>query len=125
MASSPPCPARPPARSPSAFRPSTFIVRRGALEMHRRHTESPSLPRPTLNRSNVIGAMDEFQLITVDPGHFHAALIQKSMYAGVSKRASVYAPLGPDLIAHLNRLAGFNLRQQNPTAWELDRSEKS
>ncbi len=64
--------------------------------------------------------MDEFRLITVDPGHFHAALLQKEMYAGVSKRASVYAPLGPDLIVHLNRVAGFNLRKQHPTFWELD-----
>ena len=64
--------------------------------------------------------MDEFRLITLDPGHFHAALIQKSMYAGVSKRVAVYAPLGPDLIEHLNRIARFNLRHENPTSWELD-----
>jgi predicted dehydrogenase len=64
--------------------------------------------------------MDEFRLITLDPGHFHAALIQKSMYAGVSKRVAVYAPLGPDLIEHLNRIARFNLRSENPTSWELD-----
>jgi predicted dehydrogenase len=64
--------------------------------------------------------MDEFRLITLDPGHFHAALIQKSMYAGVSKRVAVYAPLGPDLIAHLDRIARFNLRGENPTCWELN-----
>ena len=64
--------------------------------------------------------MNEFRLITLDPGHFHAALIQKSMYEGVSNRVSVYAPLGPDLIEHLNRIARFNLRAQNPTAWELN-----
>jgi len=64
--------------------------------------------------------MDSFRLITLDPGHFHAALIQKSMYAGVSKRVAVYAPLGPDLIEHLNRIARFNLRGQDPTSWELN-----
>jgi predicted dehydrogenase len=64
--------------------------------------------------------MDEFRLITLDPGHFHAALIQKSMYAGVSKRVAVYAPLGPDLIEHLKRIAQFNSRAENPTSWELD-----
>jgi predicted dehydrogenase len=64
--------------------------------------------------------MDEFRLITLDPGHFHAALIQKSMYAGVSKRVAVYAPLGPDVIAHLNRIAHFNLRSPHPTCWELN-----
>ncbi len=64
--------------------------------------------------------MSEFRLITLDPGHFHAALIQKEMYSGVSPRVAVYAPLGPDLIEHLNRVARFNLRPQNPTSWELD-----
>jgi predicted dehydrogenase len=64
--------------------------------------------------------MSEFRLITLDPGHFHAALIQKEMYSGVSQRVAVYAPLGPDLIEHLNRVARFNLRQENPTSWELD-----
>src|ERR1035441_5794985 len=64
--------------------------------------------------------MNEFRLITLDPGHFHAALIQKEMYSGVSKRVAVYAPLGPDVMEHLNRVARFNLRQENPTSWELD-----
>src|ERR1022692_1288352 len=64
--------------------------------------------------------MDEFRLITLDPGHFHAGLIQKEMYRGVAKRVAVYAPLTPDLTEHLNRIARFNLREESPTAWELD-----
>jgi len=64
--------------------------------------------------------MDDFRIITLDPGHFHAALVQKEMYPGVARRAAVYAPLGADLIEHLNRIARFNLRRENPTAWELD-----
>jgi predicted dehydrogenase len=63
---------------------------------------------------------DQFRLITLDPGHFHAALIQKEMYAGVAGRTTVYAPLGTDLAAHLNRVARFNQRPENPTAWEVD-----
>lgn len=64
--------------------------------------------------------MTDIQLITLDPGHFHAALVQKQMYPGVSKRVHVYAPLGPDLLAHLNRIAGFNNRGETATDWELD-----
>jgi predicted dehydrogenase len=64
--------------------------------------------------------MHEYRLLTLDPGHFHAALIQKEMYAGVSKRVAVYAPFGADLIAHLGRVARFNARAENPTHWELD-----
>src|SRR5712671_3811464 len=64
--------------------------------------------------------MSEVSLITLDPGHFHAALVQKAMYPGVAPRVHVYAPLGADLIAHLNRIAGFNTRKEKPTAWELE-----
>jgi predicted dehydrogenase len=64
--------------------------------------------------------MTEARLMTLDPGHFHAALVQKEMYAGVAPRVHVYAPLGPDLIAHLQRLAGFNSRPRDPTRWEVE-----
>ena len=60
------------------------------------------------------------RLITLDPGHFHAALVQKEMYPGVSPRVTVYAPLGFDLTQHLERVARFNLRAERPAAWELD-----
>ncbi len=64
--------------------------------------------------------MSKYSLVTLDPGHFHAALVQKEMYPNTSARAAVYAPLSPDLTAHLNRIAQFNSRAENPTTWELD-----
>jgi predicted dehydrogenase len=64
--------------------------------------------------------MADIRFITLDPGHFHAALVQKEMYPGVARQVHVYAPLGPDLIDHLGRVARFNLRAENPTAWELE-----
>jgi predicted dehydrogenase len=64
--------------------------------------------------------MAEVRFITLNPGHFHAALVQKEMYEQVSPHVHVYAPLGPDLIAHLGRISGFNTRPVNPTAWNLD-----
>jgi predicted dehydrogenase len=64
--------------------------------------------------------MDEFRLIALDPGHFHAALVQKEMYPGVAQRAAVYAPLDGDLIEHLHRVARFNQRCESPTCWALD-----
>src|SRR5258708_7875761 len=60
------------------------------------------------------------RIMTLDPGHFHASLVQKEMYPGVSPKVTVYAPLGFDLTEHLNRVARFNLRADHPTAWELD-----
>jgi len=64
--------------------------------------------------------MNEVKLLTLDPGHFHAALIQKEMYPGVSPQVHVYAPLGADLLAHLQRIVGFNSRKDNPTSWALE-----
>jgi predicted dehydrogenase len=60
------------------------------------------------------------RLITLDPGHFHAALIQKETYPGVDPTVHVYAPLGPDLLGHLGRVAAFNARAERPTAWRLE-----
>jgi predicted dehydrogenase len=59
----------------------------------------------------------QVKLITVDPGHFHAALLQKSMYDQVSPDVHVYAPQGPDYQQHLNRIKSYNTRQINPTSW--------
>ncbi|MGB9605253.1 MAG: putative oxidoreductase C-terminal domain-containing protein [Bryobacteraceae bacterium] len=61
-----------------------------------------------------------WRLLTLDPGHFHAALIHKQAYPQISPRVFVYAPLGPDLLAHLARIHQFNSRPDNPTAWELE-----
>jgi len=64
------------------------------------------------------GAKGEVKIITLDPGHFHAALVQKTMYDQVDPTVHVYAPDGPDVQDHLNRINGFNTRSENPTHWE-------
>lgn len=60
---------------------------------------------------------DSIKLIILDPGHFHAALVQKSMYDGVGKTAYVYAPQGPDVKAYLNKIDSYNGRSDHPTHW--------
>jgi predicted dehydrogenase len=57
------------------------------------------------------------QLVTLDPGHFHAALVQKFMLPGVSPEVRVYARPGEDLDQHLKRIESFNSRAENPTHW--------
>src|SRR5438094_370932 len=64
--------------------------------------------------------MQPVRLMTLNPGHFHAALVQKEMYPDVAPRVDVYAPLGPDLLTHLGRLIGFNGRAQAPTSWQAE-----
>jgi predicted dehydrogenase len=60
------------------------------------------------------------RLIVVDPGHFHAALVQKEMYPWLARQVAVYAPLGPDVLDYLNRIAQFNARHENPASWEIE-----
>jgi predicted dehydrogenase len=66
------------------------------------------------------GATADVRLMTLDPGHFHAALIQKEMYPGVSPRVDVYAPAGWDLDEHLKRVTAYNKRAGTPTSWQME-----
>jgi predicted dehydrogenase len=72
------------------------------------------------NGGDLRGAEPDVRFMIVDPGHFHAGLVQKEMYPDVAKRVDVFAPLGPDLIDHLNRIAAFNRRAEKPTSWEVE-----
>jgi predicted dehydrogenase len=64
------------------------------------------------------GTGGEVKLITLDPGHFHAALVQKKMYDQVSPTVHVFAPAGSDVQDHLNRIDGYNTRAEDPTQWK-------
>ncbi|HEV7474004.1 MAG TPA: putative oxidoreductase C-terminal domain-containing protein [Pyrinomonadaceae bacterium] len=64
------------------------------------------------------GLTGEVRLITLDPGHFHASLVQKVMYPSVSPVVSVFALPGLDLDEHLKRVAAYNARSTNPTNWK-------
>lgn len=59
----------------------------------------------------------QYKLLVLEPGHFHAALLQKSMYPQISQDVHVYAPQGADLNAHLALIDGYNKRPNNPTHW--------
>ena len=70
-------------------------------------------------RTAIAGVL-QVKLMVLDPGHFHAALVQKEMYTDVSKHVAVYAPLSPDVLDYLNRISLFNSRKDGPTAWEIE-----
>ncbi len=57
------------------------------------------------------------RLVTLDPGHFHAALVQKSMYDDIDPVVHIYAPEGPDVKAHLDKINAYNNREKDPTHW--------
>src|SRR5450759_4058507 len=63
------------------------------------------------------GAKGEVKIMTLDPGHFHAALVQKNMYNQISPEVFVFAPASADLDLHLKRIEGYNTRADKPTSW--------
>lgn len=59
-------------------------------------------------------------LMTLDPGHFHAALIQKTMYPEVDSTVHVFAPQGAELVDYLSKIDSYNGRQEKPTGWNTE-----
>ena len=74
--------------------------------------------KETHQHASFTGAKGEVKLITLDPGHFHAALVQKNRYDQISPEVYVYAPAGNDVNEHLNRIEGYNKRAESPTVWD-------
>lgn len=64
------------------------------------------------------GVANEIKLITLDPGHFHAALVQKYSYPQVDPQVHIYAPEGAEVKAHLARIESYNARAEDPTHWD-------
>ncbi len=58
-----------------------------------------------------------YRLITLDPGHFHASLVQKFMSPDIDSVVHVYAPAGDDVAQHIARINAFNTRADQPTHW--------
>ena len=77
-------------------------------------TAGEEIPAAT---TNFTGARNEVRIMTLDPGHFHAALVQKFRYDQVDPQVHIYAPEGDDLRGHLDRIERFNSRPENPTNW--------
>ncbi|MCW3087874.1 MAG: hypothetical protein JWQ78_1260 [Sediminibacterium sp.] len=67
--------------------------------------------------ANALNAQQPVKLITLDPGHFHAALVQKSMYPQVDPTVHVYARKGTDLDLHLAKIKVYNSSTTAPTNW--------
>ena len=59
------------------------------------------------------------KLIVLDPGHFHAALLQKTMFPNIDPTVRVYAEDGPELADYLSKIESYNTRADNPTAWRM------
>lgn len=64
--------------------------------------------------------MENVKLMTLDPGHFHAALVQKTMYPRVDSVIHVFAPEGPEVQDFLSKIEQYNSRAERPTTWKVN-----
>lgn len=71
-----------------------------------------------MSKSLVKPLQGKIKLITLDPGHFHAALVQKQMYQEVDSVVNVYAPEGIELKSHLALITKYNSLPNQPTHWK-------
>jgi predicted dehydrogenase len=60
------------------------------------------------------------KLMTLDPGHFHAALVHKTMYPQVNSIIYVFAPEGPEVKDFLDKIEQYNTRADSPTDWNVE-----
>lgn len=57
-------------------------------------------------------------LIMLAPGHFHAALLQKSTNDRIDSTVYVYAPEGQEVQTYLGLIDQYNSRSDHPTHWK-------
>lgn len=66
------------------------------------------------------GQDGEIRLVVLDPGHFHASLLQKFPQRQVNDTVYVYAPKGNELDQYLASIESYNQRPENPTNWQIE-----
>ena len=67
-------------------------------------------------------ATSENRIVVLDPGHFHAGLLQMHRIEGMCDTVAVYAPReGQELGGYLYNINYYNNRKRNPTSWVLEK----
>lgn len=62
------------------------------------------------------------RIVVLDPGHFHAGLLQMHSIEGMCDTVAVYAPReGQELGGYLYNINYYNNRKHNPTSWVLEK----
>lgn len=82
-------------------------------------TNQRNAERPATDAASMFSPLEgKVKLMNLDPGHFHAALVQKTMYESVDPQVYVYAPGGPEVESYLKLIDAYNSREDDPTAWK-------
>lgn len=79
---------------------------------------SCSLSKKQTGQEGKADGQSRAELVVLDPGHFHASLLQKGTLADVSDTVRVYAPEGSGVRQYLDNIASYNQRAEAPTQWQ-------
>ena len=60
----------------------------------------------------------KIEVVVLDPGHFHASLLQKETLTDVSDTIRIYAPEGIAVNQYLESIDSYNQRAESPTTWK-------
>ena len=60
----------------------------------------------------------QLEIVVLDPGHFHASLLQKETLTDVSDTIRIYAPEGTGVNQYLESIDSYNQRAESPTTWK-------
>ena len=65
---------------------------------------------------------EKVKLMILAPGHFHAALVQKTMHPHLDSTIYLYAPEGPEVQDFLSKIESYNTREDAPTQWRIEKN---
>lgn len=60
----------------------------------------------------------KIEVVVLDPGHFHASLLQKETLTDVSDTIRIYAPEGTGVNQYQESIDSYNQRAESPTTWK-------
>jgi len=63
---------------------------------------------------------EKVKLMTLNPGHFHAALVHKKMYPQVDSTIYLYAPEGPEAESFVSKINSYNTGGEPTTSWTIE-----
>lgn len=62
--------------------------------------------------------LPQLEIVVLDPGHFHASLLQKETLTDVSDTIRIYAPEGTGVNQYQESIDSYNQRAESPTTWK-------
>ena len=71
----------------------------------------------SLEKSSKEHEQKTVDLLVLDPGHFHASLLQKDTISAINDTIRVFAPEGEEVIQYEKSIDLYNSRTANPTSW--------